>query len=98
MRVTQPERTAEFAALFGDPQIAMEEMRQFSESATALSFAYAHLLDEYEGQWIAFRDRGVVACAPTFDLLLERLNVLYPEGRSRILVRFMERELQGLIL
>ena len=30
VRVTQPERTAEFAALFGDPQIAMEEMRQFS--------------------------------------------------------------------
>ena len=96
--ITQPERTAEFAALLGDPQKAMEEMRQFKESARMFEADYDRFLDEYEGRWIAMHDGSVIADALTLDLLLEKVESEYPEKRRSLFARFMDREPQLLIL
>jgi hypothetical protein len=90
-----PERTEEFLRLIGDPQQAVNEIQQAQESGRLLSSDHPRLIDEHEEKWIALHDGKVIAEADSIDELLLGID---PESRSHVLVRFIDRHEQTLIL
>ncbi len=92
---TTPERTEEFLRLMGDPAAVVQELEQAQESGRLLSADHPRLIDEHEEMWIALHDGEIVGRATSLDDLLENLE---PEARSHVLVRFIGRQEQTLIL
>ena len=92
---TQPERTQEILELIGDPRRVIEEIQQAQESGKTLSSEQPHLIDEYAEKWVALHDGKVVAAAEAFDDLLKAVD---PATRTHVLVRFIARSEQRMIL
>jgi hypothetical protein len=93
--VATPGRTEEFLRLIGDPQQAVRELEQAQESGRLLSSDHPRLIDEHEHKWVALHGGTVIAEADSIDDLLTELD---PETRSHVLVRFIDRHEQTLIL
>ena len=96
--IAAPERTEEFLRAIGDPRKAVEELEQVKRSAQVLSSDHPRLLDEYAEKWVALHDGHVIAAADTITDLLARVDDLDPASRNHILVRFIDRHQQTLIL
>lgn len=95
LEVLAPSRAGELRELIGDPRRAIAELEQAQRSGQVLSADHPRLVDEYEGSWIALHDGTVIARAQTIDELLDELD---PETRTHVLVRFIARREQTLIL
>ncbi len=96
--ITTPERTDEFLRLIGDPRQFVGELQQVQQSARVLSADHPRLIDEYPERWVALHDGQVIADAGTIEELLEVVEATDPESRTHILVRFIDRRQQTLIL
>lgn len=96
--ITSPERTEEFLRAIGDPSQAVEELRQVKRSADVLSSDHPRLIDEYLQRWIALHNGAVIADAESLDKLLAQVDQVDPESRTHILVRFIDRNQQTMIL
>ena len=96
--VTAPERTEEFLLAIGDPRTVLKELELAKRSANALSTSQPRMVDRYPNKWIALHDGGVVADSDTIDGLFARVNEIDPTIRHRVLVRFISRHQQTLIL
>jgi len=92
---TTPERAEEFLRLIGDPRQVVRELEQAQESGRMLSSDHPRLIDEHEQKWIALHGGKVIAEADSIDDLLTEID---PETRSHVLVRFIDRHEQTLIL
>jgi hypothetical protein len=96
--VATPERTEEFLRLIGDPRQFVAEQQQVRQSAHVLSSDHPRLINEYPGRWVALHDGHVIADADTIGHLLASVDSTDPESRTHILVRFIDRRQQTLIL
>ncbi len=96
--VTSPKRTEEFLRAIGDPGEAVEELDQIKRSAEVLSSDHPRLIDEYPQRWVALHDGVVIADSDSLDQLLQRVDEIDPANRGRILVRFIDRHQQTMIL
>lgn len=84
-------------SLFGDPSEVARRLRDFRQSASALSSSHPRLIDEYPQEWIAVHHGGVRAHSKDLgDLLAQVDEAGIP--RREILVRFMERNHRALIV
>lgn len=95
---TAPERTEEFLRLVGNPRQVVDELQQVRQSAHVLSSDHPRLIDEYPERWVALHDGTVIADAATLEGLLAVVEAKDPESRTHILVRFIDRHQQTLIL
>ena len=93
--VSSPERTEEFLRLAGDPSVMAMEIGQAQRSGVVLSREHPRLIDEHPQKWIALHDGKVVAEADSIDMLLSQVD---DESRSHVIVRFIDRDDQILIL
>ena len=96
--IATPDRTEEFLRAIGDPRQAVEELRQVKRSADVLSSDHPRLIDQYLQRWVAIHNGDVIADAESLDLLLSQVDASDPASRSHILVRFIDRHQQTLIL
>jgi hypothetical protein len=82
------------------PRVAKEiarGLRAFSRDAAMVSDLYENFIGEYDGQWIAFRDGGVRASAPSLPELLHEMDRLCLPRQSTV-VRFITSAEPTLIL
>ncbi len=96
--ISRPDMTEEFLLAIGDPQEALDELRQAKRSGEVLSSEQPRFLEEYLRRWVALHDGQVIASAETLDDLLARVDEVDPASRSHILVRFIDDTQQTLIL
>ncbi len=96
--IAAPERTDEFLRAIGDPLTAVRELEQVKRSAQVLSAEHPRLIDGYAQRWVALHDGHVIADAETIGGLLARIDEVDPASRNHVLVRFIDRHQQTLIL
>jgi hypothetical protein len=93
-----PERAGELLRLLGDPAQVVAELKQVRQSAEILSSDQPRLIDEHPQKWVALHAGTVIAEGDTLAELLATVDATNPESRSHILVRFIDRHQQTLIL
>lgn len=86
---------AELQEIIGDPKEALEESRQFSETAQLLS--QSEIYERYKGEWVALYDRDVRAHSKTLKGILKQVDVQgLPRGQT--LIHFIDDGTRTLIL
>lgn len=89
--ITSPELTEECLQAMGDLREVAAGLEQMRRSGEVLSA-------EYPEKWIAIHDGNVAAAADTLDALLALVDEVDPASRDHVLVRFISRHPQRMIL
>jgi hypothetical protein len=76
-----------------DENAILDELRAFAEDHLWIEENRRRLLEQYDGQWIAVRNRNVIANAPALDVLISKLD-----DPPRTCVEFITSERLEMIL
>ena len=84
-------------AMLGNPADVVRELAEFEHSARLLSSEHAHMLEQYDGQWIGVYQGRVVASGKTMKDIMEQAREKHLPTQSMI-VRRIEKNQRTLIL
>jgi len=84
-------------AMISDGAHVASELKKFKRTAKLFSSNTEQLLEKFENRWIAAYDGSILTDAANLNKLIEKIDRLGIPRRG-VLVRFIERDTQKLIL